>query len=204
MIKQFKETNIPESVSLALAKEAMVIEPPHVDKFATVAVHAISRALGAVKNPITPKAISVKSMTGDFIFGAKVEYNSNEDNPQDISAGRWDYSWTAYEEDLERCDIINLNDSSLLQNYLLSSSFELFGIKFNNGASSAVTTIVTVLEHIKKWLGDNVTPDEDAVLELEGSFKATASVSDDGEIEYGFVPAGEMKVLIKNDSAIQE
>lgn len=203
MNKQFKETNIPESVSLVLAKEAMLIEPPHIDKFVTITVHAISRALGAVKNPITPKAVAIKTVGGDFIFGAKVEYIPNEDKPEDVSAGRWDYSWTAYEEDLDGCDIINLSDSSLLQNYLLSSAFELYGIKFNNGSASAVTIAVAVMEHIKKWLGDNVTADEDATLEMDGTFKATATASDD-EIEYGFVPAGEMKVLIKNDSAIQE
>ena len=50
---------------------------------------------------------------------------------------------------------------------------------------------------------ENATESEPAILTLDGVFKATATV-ENGKVVMGIVPDGEMKVLIKDDSAIQE
>ena len=57
-----------------------------------------------------------------------------------------------------------------------------------------------VLSLIKKWLINN----PGTTLVLDGVFQAQSEISSDGEIEIGLVPAGEMKILVKDDNSIQE
>ena len=57
-------------------------------------------------------------------------------------------------------------------------------------------------EVIKQWLAENAS--SDPILILKDVFTANATVNEDGEIEFGFVPDGAMKILVKNDASIQE
>ena len=59
-------------------------------------------------------------------------------------------------------------------------------------------------ETIKAWFAENISKDDpSATLILDGVFKATG-VLEDNQLVLSLVPDGEMKVLIKDDLAIQE
>ena len=202
MEKKFKETTIPETVSKASTTNGYAAGAPHIYRVATVLFHGISSCLGSIKNTTVPKAIIFKNIDGSFLAGAKVEYVPNEDDPSNPAAGRWDYTWTFYEEDLKGAECIDATVNTLIGTCLTSSALSLYNMRYES-VPCAILLSVIVLETIKGWLTENAQESEDTILVLDGVFKASSRVVD-GKIEMGIVPSGEMKVLIKNDSMIQE
>lgn len=202
MEKKFKETNIPEDFSRALASQSFLIGPSHTPRIATVLFHGVSRCLGSMKNTTIPKAVVFRSLDSSFLAGAKVEYIANADDPSNPSAGRWDYTWTFYEEDLKGCDCIDVSSNALVSTFFISSASDLYNMRFA-GQDVCVLMMVMMIEMIINWLKENVSESEPMMMTLDGVFKATAAV-ENGKITMGIVPDGEMKVLIKDDSAIQE
>ena len=202
MEKKLKETNILEDYSRALAQQCFLIGPSHTPRIATVLFHGVSTCLGAMKNINIPKAIVFRSLDHSFLAGAKVEYIANRDDPSNPSAGRWDYTWTFYEEDLKGCDCVEVANNSLVSTYFVSSGITLYNMRFA-GQDLCVLMMIMMVEMIINWLKENASESEPAILTLDGVFKATATV-ENGKIVMGIVPDGEMKVLIKDDSSIQE
>jgi len=202
MEKKFKETSIPEDYSKALVEQGLLVGPSHVYRIAIVLFHGVSSCLGAMKNPSVPKAIVFRSLDHSFLAGAKVEYIKNEDDPTNPASGRWDYTWTFYEDDLKGADCIEAVSNSLVASYFVASGLQLYNMRFND-AETSIVLVTFMLEMIIAWLKENVSETEDATLTLDGVFKATSTM-DKGKVEMGIVPDGEMKVLIKDDSAIQE
>lgn len=203
MEKKFKESTIPEDFSRTLSQQAMLCGPANTYMVATTIFHGVSSCLGAIKNKTVSKAIVFKAIDGSFIAAAKVEFIPNTEDPTNPAAGRWDYTWTFNEEDIKGADVIDVANNSLIITYFTTSGANLYNMKFA-GADICVTMCVLILEMIKKWLIDNVTPnDPESTLSLEGVFTATGSIVD-GKVELGLIPAGEMKVLVKGDDTIQE
>ena len=202
MEKKFKETNILEDYYKTLAQQCFLIGPSHTPRIATVLFHGVSSCLGSMKNPTIPKAVVFRSLDHSFLAGAKVEYIANADDPSNPAAGRWDYTWTFYEDDLKGCDCIEVANNSLVSTYFISSAITLYNMRFA-GQDLCVLMMTMMVEMIINWLKENATESEPAILTLDGAFKATATV-ENGKVVMGIVPDGEMKVLIKDDSAIQE
>ena len=191
MEKKFKETSISEEYSKALANQHLLIGPTHVYKIATVLFHGASMCLSAMKNTSVGKALIFRAVDGRFLAGAKVQYIANVDDPNNPAAGRWDYTWTAYEEDLKDCDTVDVANNAMIAPYFTAAGISLYNMN-------------TLVEFIINWLKENVTDTEPATLVLNGVFKGVAEVDPDGSIDIGIIPDGAMKVLIKDDSAIQD
>lgn len=202
MERKFKETSIAEDFSKALAKQCMLLGPSTVPYIATVLFHGTSSALGAVKNTTVPKAVVFRSLDHTFLAAAKVEYIANDDDPTNPAAGRWDYTWTFYEDDIKGADVIDVATNSLMTTYYTTSGANLYNMKFQS-QETCIMMMIMMIEMIIAFLKDNVTEDEPVTLTLDEVFKASASIVD-GKIEMGIVPDGAMKVLIKDDSVIQE
>ena len=202
MEKNFKESHIPEDYSKALENHALLCGPSNVHRVAKVIFHGISSCLGSMKNVSIPKAIVVRSIDHSFLAGAKVEYIPNKDDKNNPAAGRWDYIWTTFEDDLKGADCIDIAVNSIVASFLQSSGADLFSMKFNDSAT-AIYMATLMIEMIIEWVKENTTEVEPASLVLDGVFKATGAI-EDGKVVVGIVPAGEMKVLIKDDNAIQE
>ena len=199
---EFKKTHIPEDFSKTIAKQTFIIGPQYVHYITTVLFHGVSCCLGAMKNTQVPKAIVFRSIDHSFLAGAKVEHISNGDDPSNPASGRWDYVWTFYEDDLKGADCIDAASNSLINTYFIQSAITLYNMKFHD-SSICMMLMTLMLEMIISWLKENVKEDDKATLFLTGVFKANAEVVD-GKVEMGLVPEGEMKVLIKDDKAIQE
>jgi hypothetical protein len=68
---------------------------------------------------------------------------------------------------------------------------------------SAITEINRyLLVQIKKWLDENAKEGEEVGVEEPGIFQASVVV-ENGEKVFSLVPEGEIKKLIKDDSAIE-
>ena len=202
MEMKFKETNISEDFSRALAKQSILLGPQHAYRIANILFTGISKYLASVKNHNVPKGIIIRSLSNEFLAGAKVEYFANESDPGNLSAGRWDYTWTCYEEDMKGVETIDLSTNSTVLIYFTSAGQELYNLKFL-GLDICITSMITILEMIIGWVKDNTSQTDPAVLVLENCFKAIGKV-ENGKIEMSIIPDGAMKVLIKDDSAIQE
>lgn len=202
MEKNFKETTIPEDYSKALENHALLCGPSNVARVTKVIFHGISSYLGSVKNMSVPKSVVIRSIDHSFLAGAKVEYIPNKDDKNNPAAGRWDYTWTTFEEDLKGTDSVDIAANSIVASFLQTSGAELFSMKFNDSAT-AIYMATLIVEMIIEWIKENTTEVESASLVLDGVFKATGAI-EDGKVVVGIVPAGEMKVLIKDDNAIQE
>lgn len=202
METKFKETSILEDFSRALAQQSFLLGPSHTPRIATVLFHGVSTCLGDMKNTTIPKALVFRSLDRSFLAGAKVEYIANSDDPSNPAAGRWDYTWTFYEDDLKGCDCVDVATNSLVTTFFVASGITLYNMRFA-GPDLCIMMMTMMIEMIINWLKENATESEPAVLTLDGVFKATATV-ENGKIVMGIVPDGEMKVLIKDDSAIQE
>lgn len=202
MEKKFKESPIPEDFSKVLSKQSLLLGPQHSYRVAVVMLTGISNYLGAVKNYQVPKGVIIRSSSNEFLAGAIVEYFPNEADPTNPSSGRWDYSWTCYEDDMKGVDCINFTENSAILVYFTSAANNLYNMKFAS-PDVCVACIITMLEMILNWVKDNASQTDPAVLVLENCFKATGVV-ENGKLVMSIVPDGAMKVLIKDDSAIQE
>lgn len=202
MEKKFKETTIPEDYSRILSKRSFLLGPSHVFRIATVLFHGVSSCLANIKNVSVPKAVVFRSIDHSFLAGAMVTFVPNTDDPSNPASGRWDYVWTFYEDDLKGADCLEVSNNTLLSTFFVSSGATLYNMKFQSPDVS-ILLMTVMIEMIITWLKENATETEPVVLSLGGVFKATATV-EDGKTFIGIVPDGEMKVLIKDDSQIQE
>ena len=60
-----------------------------------------------------------------------------------------------------------------------------------------------LLQQIYKWLDENAKEGEEVIVEQDGIFQARVAV-ENGEKVFAIEPAGEVKMLIKDDAAIEK
>ena len=198
MVKKLKESCIPEDYSKALSITNIKVGTEHVDKIFVVTFDAITTLLAQIKSQDVPKAVVFRSVDVSFLAAAKVEYiNEVEDSTEN----HWNYLWTVDDADLEGVEIIDFVSNGLLIPYVTSTAMNLYNLKFNN-QEVLVTMCTLCIESIIKWLRDNTKEGEECTLELDDVFSATGDVVD-GNVEIAIVPEGRLKLIIKDDSGLQ-
>lgn len=202
MERKFNETNIPSDLSKSLARLSWIVPAEHAYKIVNSLFTGISNYLAGVKNTKVPKGVVMKSKSNEFMVGAKVEFFTNEEDSTNPSAGRWDYVWTTDEDDMKGVDVIDAFSNNPVIVYIKAAAHSLYNMKFA-GTDSCVACMTTAIEMIMNWLRDNTTAAEEAVLVLDNCFKAVGQV-EDGKLFISIIPDGSMKVLIKDDTNIQE
>jgi hypothetical protein len=132
-----------------------------------------------------------------MVAAMTIEYFDNKENP-----GNWTLTWTFNEEDLpantNKLDLQNDNTHP----YFRVAAGEKYGIKFYD--RSALVILMTVAaEQLYKWLDENAKEGSIIDIELESVFTASVEVVDGNKV-FAVEPAGEIKTLIKDDSAIEK
>lgn len=202
MEKKFKESSIPEDFSRAMAKQSSLIGAAYVDYIAKTLFVGVSKCLAASKDKSIPKAVVFRGIDSTFLAAAKIEYVKNEDDPANPSAGQWSYVWTTDTDDIKDCQTIDVVANALIMPFFTEAASSLYNMKFADSAT-CIVMMTTMVEMIINWVKENTKEGDTSTLELDGVFKAMGEV-EDGKIQVAIIPAGEMKVLIKDDSAIQE
>ena len=132
-------------------------------------------------------------------FDTIVQYFENEDpsNP-----GNWNLVWSFDENDIpDGANRINFKDPAS-HPYFRAIAGDKYGIRFKD--PSAIVTLHTYFfEQLRKWLDENADANKEVSIELETIFVARVAV-ENGEKVFALEPAGEMKVLIKDDAAIEK
>lgn len=202
MEKKFRDTNIPEDFTKAISQQGILLSPTYVERIVNVLFTATSKCLGDVKDTTVPKAIVYRGIDNSFIAAAIVEYIKNEDDPTNISSGQWSYVWTLNEGDIENCQAIDVRSNSLIIPYFYTAMNEKYHCNFHD-RDCCLKMMTLSVEMIIHWLMENTKDGEDTVLILDGVFVGKATV-ENGKIEMAIIPDGDMKILIKNDSEIQQ
>lgn len=201
MKTKFKESKIPEDFSKALAAQNMLLGPTMAENAVTILFNGTSKCLADNKDLSVPKAVVFRRIDGTFLVAAVLRYVTNEDDPSNLASGQWNYSWTFDQEDIKDCKIIEMSNS-LISMYFYNAASSLYNLRFNDPAVCA-TVMNLMVEMIINWLKENTKDGEKSVLTLSGVFTAMGEVVD-GEIEMAIIPDGDIKLLVKDDSAIQE
>ena len=199
MIK-LMESQIPQNYSTGLYSEKDYDLPAeHTAIVADILFTGVAQCLGDVKDRKFPSAFVFEENNKDFIAAAIVEYFENEDDPS--KPGNWNYSWTWYKEDVPQNSKIYRTTQAELSSYFRGVSQSKYGMAFKD--VSAITEVNRyLLVQIKKWLDENAIDGEEVGVEEPGVFQASVVV-ENGKKIFSLVPEGEIKKLIKDDSAIE-
>ena len=194
------ESQIPQNYSTGLYSEKDYdLSADHTNIVVDILFTAVAQCLGDVKDRKFPSAFVFEANNKDFIAAAIVQYFENEDDPSKL--GNWSYTWTWYKDDVPANSKIYRTTQPELSSYFRGVSQGKYGMAFQDVA--AITEINRyLLVQIKKWLDENAKEGEEVGVEEPGIFQASV-VIEEGEKVFSLVPEGEIKKLIKDDSAIE-
>ena len=198
-ILKIDETQIPENYSHALYNEKEYdLAAEHTSKILDVIVNGVSNCLADVKSKDYPVAFTFKEANGDLIAAAVVEYHPSDDKSM---PGNWSYIWTFDEKDIpEKSRIINISDVEM-SSYFRGAGADKYGMGFKDQA--ALTELGKyIFKIISKWLDENAKEGEENGVMMDGVIQFRCGV-EDGVIVKSIEPIGEIKTLIKDDSAIE-
>lgn len=192
---KFSESTIPQNyaVSVKGATDTLVSNEEAV-MFAEAVVAGVSDFLRITKVKDKKIALAFNDIKGNLIVAAVVEYNENEDpDNQD----NWNYTWTFDKTDLEDATVYESTQSQVIAVFC-KRALTMHRITLNQ-AQTAATLVNLVASTISDYLDQNAKEGEKVTVEHKGFFMCSVAV-EDGVVVKSFIPAGEMKVLIKDDS----
>lgn len=154
-----------------------------------------------IKDPKKAVALTLTTVSGEFLFGAVVQYNENKDNPDE--PGNWSYITTFDEADIEAIESKRsvkkmLYSDDFFKNVFNTVVHDVGGIVFKDALFMYDACLITI-ESILQVLDKEAVVGETVNIELPGYFVATVEVDGDEKI-FGITPDGAMKEVIKSDA----
>jgi hypothetical protein len=199
MVK-LNETNIPQNFSTGMYNDkGYDISGDHTSIVADILFTGVSECLGDIKTKEQPVAFVFKKNNDEFIAAAVVQFIENEDDKS--KAGSWSYTWTWYQDDVPANAKLVGPEFAEMGVYFRGVSKNKYGAAFRDQAAIIEVTRY-FLETLSKWLDENVSESEEIAVEEPGIFQAAIAI-EDGQRVKSIVPEGEIKKLIKDDSAIE-
>jgi hypothetical protein len=197
---KFFETTFPANYSKGLLEEQNMDVPAQIaDKIVDVVFSATATILNSFKKKDTPVVFKFERADKSLSAAAIVRYFENEDPKK---PGNWNLSFTFDESDIpEGADEYSLNDPQL-HAYFRSIAGDKYRMRFDT-PESIVVLPVFAFDQIHKWLDENAKEGEEVSIELDGTFQARVAI-EGGEKVFAIEPAGEIKMLIKDDTAIEK
>ena len=195
----FNSSNLPNSISHGLFNEkGYDVAEIHVEKLFYILFYGTANLLKDKKSKETPVSFMITEVDGKPVAAATVEYFDGEgDNP-----GNWSLTWTFNPDDIaENAVKIDLQND-LTHSYFRSIAGEKYGMKFYD-RTSIVTLLTFITEQLYKWLDENAKEGEVVEINLDGIFDAKVEIVDGVKV-FAIDPAGEVKTIIKDDTAIEK
>lgn len=197
---KLSESSMPQNYSRGLLEDKQYdIAPDHTGKFGYILFHGVASILAANKDKTKPVAFVVDRIDGKVVAVAIVQYfeNNDKNNP-----GSWNLVWSFDEADIPaNAKKIFLKDPNS-HPYFVSVAATRYNIEFKN--EPAIINLLTYfMEILYKWLDENAKADEEVLLEQDGVFQARVAI-ENGEKVFSVEPMGEVKMLIKDDAAIEK
>jgi hypothetical protein len=199
MVK-LNETNIPQNFSTGMYNDkGYDISRDHASLVADILFTGVSECLGDIKTKEQPTAFVFKRNNDEFIAAAVVQFIENEDDKSKV--GAWSYVWTWNQDDVPKNAKLVGPENADLGVYFRGVSKNKYGAAFRDQAAIIEVTRY-FLETLSKWLEENASESEEIAVEEPGIFQAAIAI-EDGQRVKSLVPEGEIKKLIKDDSAIE-
>ena len=199
-IKNLYDTSLPENYAKGLFQDKYYdIGEEHTHKFFDILFNGTAYALNSVKSKEKPAVFEFRTLDKKFVAASIVRFFENEDTTK---PGNWNLVWTFDEADLpDDRNVITLDDSQA-KPFFVSVAGDKYGIRFNT-PDALVNMLIYLLEQLKKWLDENAKADEVVSVGYEGLFQARVAV-ENGEKVFALEVDGEIKLLIKDDAAIEK
>ena len=196
---KLSETSMPQNYSKGLLEDKLYdIAPDHTGKFGYILFHGVASLLAANKDKNKPVAFILNRMDGKVVAVAILQFFDNDKN----NPGNWSLVWSFDEADVPAdAKKIFLKDANS-HPFFVAVAANRYDMEFKT--EPAIIDLLTYfMEILYKWLDENAKPDEEVVIEQEGVFQARVGF-ENGEKVFSIEPAGEIKMLIKDDAAIEK
>lgn len=194
------DTNLPHIYSKSLFDEWNTdLGYNHTDLIAEVTMLGTATILNAKKTQDHPVAMTFTRFTDNSVVAAGIVQffpGESEEEP-----GHWNLTFT-----LDQADIPSNAEIVDIQNPATHSYFRgIAGEKhFTYKNPEKIIVLPTVFfECLRKWLDENAKENEEVSLEIDGILTARVAV-EGGEKVFALEPDGEIKVMIKDDTAIEK
>lgn len=158
---------------------------------------AISEFLKIVKSESEPVMLEITTLKGEFVFGAVVRYEKNDDPTM---PGNWVYSYTFNQEDVADVTARYQHTDPKFGVILSNTMYTLCNYVWNVDPSTGNNMTVGAIEAIKTLLDTNAAEGTLVELECGDLFVATAGV-EDGEKVIAITPGEKSKQIIKEPKA---
>lgn len=198
------DTSLPQNYSKGLFEEKNYdLSDTHTDKMFDVLFTATAGLLNDIKTKQRPVAFTFNKIDNSFVAGAVCQFFENEDSSK---PGNWSLVWTFDENDIPQNGadtglVLNLKDPQT-HSYFRGIAGEKYGMRYKDPAC-LVTCLTYLLEQLYKWLDENAAENKEVSVEQDGIFQARVAVEGGAKV-FAIEPAGEIKMLIKDDAAIEK
>lgn len=194
------DTTLPQNYSKGLFDEkGYDLSEAHTDKILYTVFTGTSNLLNNAKSKEHPTSFEFTTLDGKVVAVAIVQYFENEDSSK---PGNWSLVWSFDEADIPAgTNRIQLKDPQS-HSYFRAVAGEKYGIRFND-ASCLINLLTYIFEQMRKWLDENAEDGKEVSVEYDAVFQARVAV-ENGEKVFALEPAGEIKMLIKDDAAIEK
>ena len=146
-----------------------------------------------------PIAFIIDDMSGKTVACAILQLIEGADSSLPDS---WNLVWSFDPLDVpENADKVCLSNSNCHPAFIITAQ-KMFNTEFKTGGH-LINLITYSFEMLYKWLDDNAKENEVVSIEQDGVFEARVAV-ENGEKVFAIEPAGEVKMLIKDDTALEK
>lgn len=197
-----QETNLYNNFSAVCKAANFEMDQIMSDCWVKVAVAGITDALNIMKNKQSPVAIIVQDLKGNKIIAAVVEWIAADDATE-AALGNWSYYWTWDVDSIPADAVTYTTDQAQIIKIILDRGYNMYAMVCPN--TSYLSQLVVYLFNLIKDMLDQEAVEEghEWVAELDGYFEASVIV-EGGVKTFAFMPKGEMKMLIKDDTAAEK
>lgn len=167
--------------------------------WAKVMFAGITDFLNIVKHKSSPKVCVIQDLKGNRLAFACVEWiNAEEEN--EAATGNWTYYWSFDCNEIPESAEVYTIDQEKVQSVISNRAYDL--VKMVIISPSFISQLCVFMINVIKDTLDQQAVEEGHcwTLELDGYFEASVEVVN-GEKQFSILPKGEMKTLIKDDSA---
>ena len=177
----------------------MNLAPEHTDKIADITFTAAAMVLNGYKTKEQPVALKFNRNDGSMVAAGLVQFFENEDND---NPGNWSLVFTFDESDIpDNCKVITMDNPSI-HPFFRSVGGDKYHLTFKT-VQTVIDLPVYFFEQLRKWLDENTKEGEEISIECDGIFQARGAV-EGGEKVFAIEPSGEIKMLVKDDAAIEK
>lgn len=193
------ETALPQNLSRVLLEDKHLdVAAEHTAMIYDVLFTAVANLLNSAKSKEKPTAFVITRVDGSVVIAAILQYFPGETKKD---PGNWSLVWTFDQSDIpEGSLVINIADPNT-HSYFASVFLEKYSIMEED--DTLIDLFKTAAEQLHKWLDENAKAGEEVTIEEAGVFQARVAIENDEKV-FSIEPDGEIKVLIKDDAAIEK